>query len=110
MEMNLDLTNIERDGYTFLDWISDIGGIQGILFTTGALSLSFWNYNNLDNFLVTKLYRIRDDEEKEEKSTAMKLKRSGCLDGIRDLICDRLPRICRYCRSSRNDRGLALGR
>ena len=26
-ERNLDLNQISRDGYTILDWVSDIGGI-----------------------------------------------------------------------------------
>ena len=60
LEMDLTLTGLSRDGYTFLDWISDIGGIQGIFISVIALLLSLWNYNHLDNFLATKLYQIRN--------------------------------------------------
>lgn len=57
-ERNLDMVSIARDGYTVLDWISDIGGIQGILISAVAIILSFWNYNYLDNYLVSRLFRL----------------------------------------------------
>ena len=31
VEMNLSVKNIERTGYSFLDLLSDVGGMQGIL-------------------------------------------------------------------------------
>ena len=45
IEMNRNLTRIAREGYTILDWISDVGGMQGMLFSGAALFLAFWNYN-----------------------------------------------------------------
>ena len=45
IEMNLDLRIIARDGYTFLDYLSDIGGMQGLLISGVALFLAMWNYN-----------------------------------------------------------------
>ena len=57
-ERNMDLTVISRDGYTVLDYISDIGGIQGILISFIAIILSLWNYNYLDNYMVSMLYKI----------------------------------------------------
>jgi len=61
-ERNLNLTVVARDGYTILDWISDIGGIQGILISAVAIIVSFWNYNWLDNTLVSRLYRIEKQD------------------------------------------------
>lgn len=57
-EMDLNLKVVARDGYTILDWISDIGGIQGILISAIAIIIGYWNYNFFDNFMVSKLYRI----------------------------------------------------
>ena len=51
-ERDLNLTVVTRDGYTILDWISDIGGIQGILISAIAIMISYWNYNYFDNFMV----------------------------------------------------------
>ena len=45
LEMNLNQLVIAREGYTVLDWISDVGGLQGILISTLAMLISFWNYN-----------------------------------------------------------------
>ena len=55
--MDMDLTVIERTGYTILDILSDVGGLQGILISGISLLLGVLNHNFLDNYLVTKLYR-----------------------------------------------------
>ena len=55
--MNLDLNLIERTGYTVLEILSDIGGLQGILISAISLLLSVLNYNYLDDYLVAKLFK-----------------------------------------------------
>lgn len=60
IEMNLDLKYLGRTGYTILDLLSDIGGIQGLLFSFAAIFVGFINYNQLENHLVTKLYVRKD--------------------------------------------------
>ena len=40
-----------------LDLLSDVGGIQVMLLFICAFFLSIWNYNQLENFLVQRLYR-----------------------------------------------------
>ena len=56
IEMNLDLRVIARDGYTMLDWVSDVGGIQGMLISVVVFILSIWNHNYLDNYMVSSLF------------------------------------------------------
>ena len=51
-ERDMNLVVVVRDGYTILDWISDIGGIQGILISAFAIMISYWNYNYFDNNMV----------------------------------------------------------
>ena len=58
IEMNLDQNVISRQGYTILDFLSDIGGMQYMLFSSLAIILAICNYNHLDNHLVTKLFRL----------------------------------------------------
>ena len=74
VERNLDLLSISRDGYTILDWISDIGGIQGILISAVGILVGFWNYNFLESFMVTKLFRVekKDSSNKIYSDTADK--------------------------------------
>ena len=43
--MNLDQIVIERSGYTLLDLLSDVGGLQGILISGISLILSIFNHN-----------------------------------------------------------------
>ena len=54
--MNMDLTVVERSGYTIVDFLSDIGGLQSIMITVISFWLSIWNYNYLENHLVARLY------------------------------------------------------
>ena len=55
--MSLDLTLIERTGYTLLDILSDVGGLMGILFSGITLLLEIINYNHLNYFLISKLFK-----------------------------------------------------
>lgn len=64
IEMNLNQLVIAREGYTALDFISDIGGMQGMLMTGCAFLLTIWNYQHLDNFLIAKLYRLSTNAHK----------------------------------------------
>ena len=94
IEMNLDQLVVARAGYTILDLISDIGGMQGMLISAAAFFLTIWNHNHMENFLVTRLYRlgstsVSDDEERSEKRSKI-LKRSSLTNPI-DYICDKLP-------------------
>lgn len=57
IEMNLDQKVIARDGYTILDFFSDIGGMQSMLISSVVWLIAIWNYNMFDNHMVSKLYR-----------------------------------------------------
>ena len=43
--LSMDVTLIERKGYTLLDVLSDVGGMQGFLISGTSLLLSILNYN-----------------------------------------------------------------
>ena len=57
--MNLDMNLVERSGYTVLDILSDVGGLQGILISAISFILSIFNYNYLENYLVSKLFKSK---------------------------------------------------
>ena len=61
-EMNRHQRVVARNGYTILDFISDIGGMQGIMMLFFAIFCSMWNWNQLDNYMVSKLYKVMTDE------------------------------------------------
>ena len=50
---------IEGSGYTVLDVLSDVGGLQGILISGISFILSIFNYNYLENYLVYKLFKSK---------------------------------------------------
>ena len=62
IERNLDLTVIARNIYNVFDYISDIGGMLGILVSSAALFLHIWTYNDLEDYMVTRLYKVKKAE------------------------------------------------
>ena len=54
--MDMDLTVIERSGYTVVDLLSDVGGILGLLLTIFGSLLNIWNHNFLENYLLLRLF------------------------------------------------------
>ena len=58
IEMNMNLKMVARDGYTILDFLSDIGGILGLLVSGITYILVLWNYNHFENFMVTRLFKL----------------------------------------------------
>ena len=58
IEMNLDSVKYKREGYHFLDFASDVGGFQGLLFSLFAFLVTILNYNMFDNYMVSRLYKL----------------------------------------------------
>ena len=52
----MNLSVVQRTGYTLLDVLSDVGGLQGILLSAIVLFLSIVNYGYLDSYLVSKTF------------------------------------------------------
>ena len=63
IERNLDIMHFERSVYTMLELISDVGGFNGALILLLALLSQIWNFNNFDNFMVTRLFKIKKPKE-----------------------------------------------
>ena len=57
IEMNLDQTTLARTGYTTLDVLSDVGGIQSIFMSAIGIVLGLWNHNHFDNYMASRLYK-----------------------------------------------------
>ena len=58
-ELNLDLTVIDRQVYSILDWLGDIGGLGEALFFIGGGILGILRYGQLDQMLVSALYQVK---------------------------------------------------
>ena len=103
IEMNLNERVVARDGYKLLDYFSDIGGIQGLLISGGAYLLAIWNHNNLDNFLLTRLYRLASSKNGSASEALV----AKTLSNPVDYCCYKLPKKMNCCRESRHSRGFA---
>ena len=61
IEMNLNQLIIERVVYSSLDFLSDIGGVLSILVSTGAIFCAVWNYRHLENYMVSRLFKLQTE-------------------------------------------------
>ena len=58
-EFDLDFTVTDRQVYSVLDWLGDIGGLVEALFFIGGTVLIFFNYTHFDSLIVRNLYKVR---------------------------------------------------
>jgi hypothetical protein len=67
-----------------LDYISDIGGLQGMIFSIFAIIIGLANYNMFDNYIVTKLFRVEspqnDDDDESPRDKKSRWKRTQFID------------------------------
>ena len=62
IEMSLDKLDIERENYSFLDVLSDAGGIQTIFISFFSGILALINYKNFDTFMASRLFKIKKED------------------------------------------------
>lgn len=58
IEMNFDKKFIKRNIYNYIDLLSDVGGLQSILVSWAAIFLFAFNFNDLENYMVRRLFRV----------------------------------------------------
>ena len=117
IEVNPNLRVVARDMYTFLDLLSDIGGMQGILISGMAYALAFWNFNQFDNFMVSRLFKLqkppaeqRTDMKRNERSDFMVPPRlynpkEYCMNLVPKCFCR-----CKFCKYNRLETGFERAR
>ena len=44
--------------------MSDVGGFFGLLAMFGSVSAKLWNFNSFENFLISRLYKIKKPSDK----------------------------------------------
>ena len=69
-EFDLNLYRIDRDVYSILDLIGDLGGLAEGLFLILATLISALTYRKFDHFMIEFLYgkyeNVSDDKEKSD--------------------------------------------
>ena len=64
-EFDRTLYRIDRDVYSILDWIGDVGGLnEGVKVALGCI-LMFLQFNNFDHFLIERLFHTEKKEPKK---------------------------------------------
>lgn len=59
IERDLNMNAFERTVYTSFDFLSDLGGLSGILVSGFWIFVNAWNYNSFDNYMVTNLFKMK---------------------------------------------------
>ena len=87
VQLDYTLNSFERGYYTFLDFLSDIGGIQSIIVGLCAGSLSAIKYDYFDDFLVSSLYKLAPSGPSAKDRESFKLDKACNIVGyIRDIV------------------------
>ena len=95
IEMNLDQGILARKGYTFLDVLSDVGGIQSIVASAITLWLSAWNYKHFDNFMASALFKIKMEQPGASKGDdGIQMIRPTSYCNILEFLIDMIPAFC----------------
>ena len=63
-EFDLTLYRIDRDVYSLLDLIGDLGGLAEGIFIILTIILGFVTFNNFDHFLIGYLYGKHDENKR----------------------------------------------
>lgn len=106
IEMNLDYTTLARTGYTTLDVLSDVGGIQSLLVSFFSILLGILNYNNFYNNMASRLYKVQrapsSTNQHEKTSFHYNMQPTRFLNCF-EWLFDSLPRFlrCKCCRKMR---------
>ena len=109
IEVDLSLLVYERTIYTMFEMLSDVGGLSGIFMSIFSVFIAVWNFNTLDNFMVSRLYKVQKTPSKSTKPyDADFFPTRSYLPNVRDLMfaisaggC-----CCRWCRPSRREKAM----
>lgn len=107
IQMNLDQTVISRTGYTFLDVLSDVGGLSSIVISALSIIIAVFNHNHFDTFLVTQLFKPAEPraDGKGSSSNAMSEAErfsTSEISGVKEFFLDSCPSaLFRCCKRNR---------
>ena len=103
-EFDLTLYRVDRDVYSILDWIGDVGGLNEGLYLMFKMLLVFFQYNDFQHFLIERLYKKPSEQDQEdneindpsqlhhlsaEKTSWLRQKLNACLPNCILNVCKR---------------------
>ena len=92
-----------RNGYTILDVLSDMGGMQRVLFSIFSVVTSVLNYSNFDSYLASKLYKLGDEKRVSNNSEKSVYFTETETSSLKEFFSKQLPKkmLCKSCKLSR---------
>ena len=109
IEMNHDLSIVQRNSYNFFDMLSDVGGVHTAIYAVLGATLAVFNYKNFDNYMASRLFKIKnkdsdtrkvqidDGNDLEEDSSLPIVPTRYCnfLSYLHDLLPEKLKKVCK---------------
>ena len=97
-EMNLDRMRIQRNVFSLLDWLGDVGGLFEIIFVFSSILVSIYNFQTFEIYMVRKLFKKKANIGKSTNETEPALEILGPISKVRLAIQEAMKVICRkYC-------------
>ena len=79
-EINLDTTVIDRQAYSVLDFLGDIGGLAEALLYISSFTLAIVNLGKFDNMMSRLLYRASSKTSKLSQVSKKEINQVSNLD------------------------------
>ena len=109
-EFDLSLYRIDRDVYSILDWIGDIGGLsEGLAILFGGC-IALMTFNKFDHYMIEKLYHRREIKESDEATPFVNKKTRLCRQKLNEVYYCKPTCWLKWCRLSREERLFAKAR
>ena len=108
-EMDLNRLDYSRSRYTLLDLLAAFGGFMGIFRWIFSTYMAAWNTNALDNFMVSKLYKVQRANlsfVKKGQNATFLLPRSR-FPHLCDYLMSWVPSISQCCHLSKDSKAKA---
>ena len=67
-EMDFDMTSYDRRIYTALDWLSDVGGLSGALFSAVGILAGLLTANDMHWYLIENIFRRKQLDPSADKA------------------------------------------
>ena len=61
-EFDLTLYRIDRDVYSILDWVGDLGGLSEGLIIIFGIMITFSQFNSFEHYMIENLYKPPKDK------------------------------------------------
>ena len=105
-EMDLNREEYERSRYTFFDMLSDVGGLSGMFTSIFFVFMNVWNFNQLDDYMVSRLFKSKPGEKKFQ---AEPLPAKTCCN-LKDFLRSWTPNCLLCCKLNRREKAFAKAR